>query len=353
MENNSRFTSAPETAAQDTLSYGSDKPDAAISENDTSGQEYAAPSDQYFDIVMEAATIGDMLSAKRRLGQLYRTGSLVEQSNAEAVRWYSLAALQAINELTAKPDISKAEGAFNILFELGELHYEIGDSQRAISTFLRMEAMLDSLPEELNSSQTDRWMQICSNKLGGLYERTAKPEAAYRHFTRALAIAERTAQTDKSEIALDDLAVACYRVGFMDHLFRRECEHIDRASSIWSYLYEQTGNYDYRRKKSVIDTLYAASGIQPSAHEDEFTVDESADASMTAIEPARDQDATDALAAELNEYIRQNGYSSSNPLERMRPLLDALGMILLVLLCVWAYFSGVFHAVFRFLRELF
>ncbi len=312
-------------------------------------------NESYIDIVTEAASTGDMLSAKYRLAQMYRTGENVEKDSAEAVRWYSLAAMQAINELERTPTLASAETVFSILFDLGEHHYEIGDSQRAIKTFLRLQSILDSLPEDILCRQTDRWMQICSNKLGGLYERTAKPESAYEHFRRALVIAERAAENDDSELALDDLAVASYRVGFIDHLFRGETKRLDRAHALWNSLYERTGNYDYRRKKCVIDTLYATADI-PSPEERAGTAAALPTADDTAvsavIEPVGDSAAADSMTAELSRYISEYGYSRSSPLDGKRPLFEALAVIVLIALCIWAYFSGTFHEIFRFFRNL-
>jgi len=311
---------------------------ADLSDNDES----------YLDVVIEAASVGNLLSARRRLAQLYHTGSGVEQNNAEAVRWYSLSAIQAMNEFNANPTLETADAAFNILLELGELHYEIGDAQRSINTFLRMEFMLDSLPEELRSSQTDRWLQICSNKLGSLYERTAKPQQAYGHFRRALDIAAKAAENDTSELTRDDLAVASYRVGFMDYLFRGQRDNIDRAYEIWSELYEQTGNFEYRRKKGVIDTLFATADVPDEQSSDEAA----ADISENSEQIAPSSSDADVLAEELAEYIREHGYSKSGVLEGMRPVLDIIFIIAVIALCVWAYFAGFFHDIFYFFRNL-
>jgi len=329
--------------------------------------EAPQPDESYFDVVMEAATVGDMLSAKRRLAQLYRSGTGVEQDTAEAVRWYSLSAIQAMNELGENPVFEKADAVYNILLELGSLHYELGDTSRAISTLLRIQDMIDNLPDEVRSAETDRWTQICSNRLGSYYERTARPQEAYRHFRRALDIALRVAENDRSEIAQDDLAVASYRVGFMDYLFRRDRTGIDRAYDIWGDLYEQTGKYDYRRKRGVIETLLATAdtteepvltlpkGMSLNAESTDNAGDGSAGDDTPAVVQTEEQIApadshSDSLSAELAEYIRDHGHSRAGTFARIRPIIDTLLIITGIALCIWGYFAGVFHKIFAFFR---
>lgn len=300
-------------------------------------------TEQYFDIVMDAATVGDMLSAKRQLAQLYRLGEGVERNSAEAVRWYSLAAVQAINELTMHPSENRAEAAFSILLELGELHREIGDLQRAIDTFLRMEAVISSLPNELSSASTDRWRLICFNRLGSLFDQTARPNTAYGYYEQTLSITERLYENNKTECAYDELAAACYHVGFIDYLFRGEVKLLKRACAIWTELYEQTDSGEFFRRKSSIELLFAATGSDTVPEQDRLTVPE----------PAADRAAADALAAELNEYIRENGSGNGTQLAEIIPWLDALLVTGCAALCIWGYFAGVFHSIFAFLREIF
>ncbi len=303
---------------------------------------------EYFEIVRDAALEGDMLSAKRRLAQLYHTGRGTARDDSEAVRWYSLAALQAMNAFYAAPTLAAADAAFNILLELGELHRELGDIAHAVGSFERIDAMLSDLPEELAGAQSCRWEQIACNRLGSLHERSGEIPTAYSYFSRALALAQQGYDTDPSVLTRDDLAVASYRVGLADFMQTGKTGLLLRAQELWDALYEETGNYDYRSKRCVIDTLFATAsptGIPTEA--DISTAD--AQAQEAQLAPSGES-LPDTLAAELGEYIRQHGYSKSGAFDNFRLIFEIISILAAIGVCLWAYFSGAVFELFKWLR---
>lgn len=191
-----------------------------------------------------------------------------KRSDAETMRRYALAALQAMNEYAAQGDMPSARSAVNALWELGDFQREIKNFSGAESSFKRMEELCLELPGELQGRESERWLAVSCNKLGSLLERKGNAAEARGYYSRALEISERIAAEENSNEARDDLAVANYRLGFIDYLFSGEKSRLDRAYDIWTELYEQTGNYEYRRRRSIIDTLCATADV-PQAVSDE------------------------------------------------------------------------------------
>lgn len=192
-----------------------------------------------------------------------------KRSDAEIMRRYAVAALQAMNEYAAQGDISSARAAVGALWELGDFQKEIKNFSGAENSFKRMERLCLDLPDELRGRESERWLAVSCNKLGSLCERGGNAAKARKYYLRALEISEHIAAEENTDEARDDLAVANYRLGFIEYLFSGEKLRLDKAHAIWTELYEQTGNYEYRRRRSVIDTLYATAEVPPTQIENE------------------------------------------------------------------------------------
>lgn len=218
-------------------------------------------SEEYFESVLREAKEENKLSAKRTLAELYHTARDERQSDAEAMRWYALAALQTMNEYAAQGDAESAQAAINALWELGDFQKEIKNYSGAENSYKRMEQLCLDLPEELRGRESERLLAVSCNKLGSLCERNGNAAKACEYYSRALEISERAAAAENTNEARDDLAVANYRLGFIEYLFSGKKARLDKAYEIWEQLYEETGNYEYRRRRSVIDTLYATAEV--------------------------------------------------------------------------------------------
>lgn len=202
-----------------------------------------------------------------------KSEELFEQEKVRAgeggsIRSYTQAAVRAMNEYAAAGDLNSARAAVSALWELGDFYKEIKNLSAAESSFKRMEQLCLDLPEELCEKESDRWLAVSCNKLGSLCERAGDAAKAREYYARALEISERIAAGENSLEARDDLAVANYRLGFIDYLFSGEKSRLDKAYEIWTELYEQTGNYEYRRRRSVIDTLCATADVPQEAAEE-------------------------------------------------------------------------------------
>lgn len=187
-----------------------------------------------------------------------------------SMRSFAQAAVRAMNEYAARGDLTSARAAVGALWELGDYQKENKNLSGAESSYKRMEQFCFDLPEELRGKESDRWLAVSCNKLGSLCERAGDAAQAREYYARALEISERLAAEDNSEEARDDLAVANYRLGFIEYLFSGEKSRLDKADKIWAELYEQTGNYEFRRRRSVIETLFATADVPHSAAEEKL-----------------------------------------------------------------------------------
>lgn len=234
---------------------------------DNIGRQRFSDSEEYFESVLREAKEENKLSAKRTLAELYRTADGERKSDAEAMRWYALAALQTMNEYAAQGDAASAQAAVNALWELGDFQKETKNYSGAENSFKRMENLCLNLPEELRGRESERLLAVSCNKLGSLCERNRNVAKACEYYSRALEISEHIAAEENTHESRDDLAVANYRLGFIEYLFSGKKERLDKAYEIWTELYKETGSYEYRRRSSVIDTLYATASVpqeQPS-----------------------------------------------------------------------------------------
>lgn len=137
-------------------------------------------------------------------------------------------------------------------------------SQRSYEQVCELCGTICSLCDE---HSLERQEAVALIKLGAAKERLGRPGEARTCYTRSLELSRELYAREQTEISRDDLAVASFRLGFIEYISGEGSGLVEQARTLWTALYEDTGNYEYRRCAGAVDNLLTVPVEVPPAPE--------------------------------------------------------------------------------------
>lgn len=171
----------------------------------------------------------------------------------------------------------------NAELALCELEMGIAEPDAAVSALLAYADVLssqhsyeqvcelcDTICAMCTEHSLERQEAVALVKLGAAKERLGRPEEARTCYTRSLELSRELYAREQTELSRDDLAVASFRLGFIEYISGEGSALVEQARALWTALYEDTGNYEYRRCAGAVDNLLTVpvevpSSLQPAA----------------------------------------------------------------------------------------